>query len=110
MQFSIEYHSEKVQEEIKTLPKTLIAKFIKLTERMLIYGPDLGMPHTRSMKEGLFEIRLIGKEGIARVFYCTKIGNRIVMLHSFIKKTNRTPLSELSIALRRMKEVRHEKP
>jgi phage-related protein len=56
---------------------------------------------------GLLELRLKGAEGIARVFYCTQVGRRIVMLHSFVKKTNRTPKRELEIALNRMKEVKH---
>jgi phage-related protein len=59
------------------------------------------------MGDGLLELRLKGSEGIARVFYCTQVGRRIVMLHSFVKKTNRTPPRELEIALNRMKEVKH---
>ena len=73
---------------------------------MKLYGPDLGMPHTRAMGEGLFELRLKAVEGIARVFYCTMIGKRIVMLHQFTKKTGKTPPRELTIARRRLKEVK----
>ena len=62
------------------------------------------MPHTRAMGAGLFELRLKAGEGIARVFYCTLVGRRIVMLHQFVKKTEKTPPKELSIARRRMKE------
>jgi len=64
------------------------------------------MPHTRAMGEGLFELRLKASEGIARVFYCTLIGKKIVMLHQFIKKSERTPPKELTKARRRMKEVK----
>ncbi len=63
------------------------------------------MPHTRPLKSGLFELRVKGKEGIARVFYCTRIGKRIIMLHMFIKKSQKIPKSELNIAIKRMKEV-----
>jgi phage-related protein len=66
----------------------------------------LGAPHTKAFGDGLFELRLKGAEGIARVFYCTLVGQKIVMLHSFIKKTQKTPRSELAIALQRMKEVK----
>ncbi len=72
---------------------------------MEVYGPDLGMPHTRAMGEGLFELRLRAKEGIARVFYCTVIGREIVVLHQFIKKSAKTPPRELTVARRRMKEI-----
>jgi Phage-related protein len=60
------------------------------------------------MKNGLFELRLKGAEGIARVFFCTQVGRRIVVLHGFVKKTNRTPPRELDTAIRRMKEVKNE--
>lgn len=77
---------------------------------MLAVGPHLGEPHTKAMGEGLFELRLKGADGIARIFYCTLIGKRIVMLHSFIKKTERTPARELAVARHRMKEIKHENP
>jgi phage-related protein len=72
---------------------------------MEIYGPDLGMPHTRAMGRGLFELRLKAAEGIARVFYCRVVGKPIVMLHQFTKKSEKTPLRELEVARRRMEEV-----
>lgn len=70
------------------------------------YGPDIGMPHTRHMGKGLIEMRLSSLEGIARVFYATAAGHEIVILHSFIKKTNATPKKDLTIAYQRLKEVK----
>lgn len=64
------------------------------------------MPHTRAMGDGLYELRLKAAEGIARVFYCTLAGRRIVFLHQFVKKTDRTPARELDLARKRMKEVK----
>ena len=75
---------------------------------MEAFGPDLGMPHTRSMGEGLFELRIKAAEGIARVFYCTVVNHRIVLLHQFVKKTDKTPAKELEIARRRLKEVKDD--
>lgn len=72
-----------------------------------MFGPDLGMPHTRAMGDGLFELRIKAAEGIARVFYCTVAGHRIIMLNQFVKKSDRTPSRELAVARRRMKEVKH---
>ena len=66
---------------------------------------DLGMPHTRAMGDGLFELRLKAGEGIAPIFYCTRVGRRIVMLHQFNKKTEKTPAKELLAARTRMKEL-----
>lgn len=93
MEDEICYHSEAVQNEILDLPDSLAARYLVLTRRMVALGPNLGEQHTKAMKSGLFELRLKGAEGIARVFYCTQVGRRIVMLHSFVKKTNRTPLA-----------------
>ena len=74
---------------------------------MVALGPNLGEPHTKAFGEGLYELRLKGAEGIARVFFCTLVGKRVVMLHSFIKKTEKTPPRERGIAELRMKEVKH---
>ncbi len=65
------------------------------------------MPHSRAMGGGLFELRLKDTSGIARVFYCVVHERRIVMLHSFIKKTEATPKRDLEIARRRKKEMDH---
>lgn len=84
-----------------------LSRFVRYAERMEIYGPDLGMPHTRAMGEGLFELRLKAAEGIVRVFYCTVVNRKIVFLHSFVKKTDKTPPRELKVARQRMKEHQH---
>jgi phage-related protein len=101
----VAFHSRKVEDEILDLPTGLLARFLKYAERMEVYGPDLGMPHTKAMGRGLFELRIKASEGIARVFYCTVVDKRIVFLHQFVKKTERTPLKELEVARRRMKEI-----
>jgi phage-related protein len=104
--YHIEYYSEGVEEEILGLPDTLAARYIVLTRRMTAVGANLGTPHTEPFGDGLFELRLKGADGIARVFFCTLIGRRIMMLHSFIKKSQKTPLRELEIARKRMKEIK----
>lgn len=105
MHWTIIYYNNKVFDEIESLPKGIKAKYVFLTDVMVERGPNLGLPHTRAMGDGLFEIRIKGQEGIARVFYCTERNKQIIMLHSFIKKTPRTPIKELNLAQFRMKEV-----
>jgi phage-related protein len=105
--YQIEFYSIRVQSGVEALPRTLRARFIALADRMEVHGPDLGEPHTKAMGDGLFEMRLKGAEGIARVFYCAVVRRRIVLLHCFVKKTQKTPGSELAIARRRLKEVQH---
>jgi phage-related protein len=110
VEYTIIYFSKAVQDDILALPDTLAARYVVLTRRMLALGPHLGEPHTKAFGDGLFELRLKGAEGIARVFFCTMIGRKIVMLHSFVKKTNKTPARELDIAQTRLKEFKHANP
>ena len=105
MDYTIAYYSDAVQLQILDLPDTLAARYIVLTRRMIALGPNLGEPHTKAFGEGRFELRLKGAEGIARVLFCTLVGQRIVMLHSFVKKSDRTPLRERKVAELRMKEI-----
>ncbi len=88
------------------MPAGFLARYLRYADRMAAYGPDLGMPHTRAMGQGLFELRLMASEGLARIFYCTMIGKKIVILHQFAKKSGKTPARELTIARRRMKETK----
>jgi phage-related protein len=105
MDWEIAYYSADLQKAILEFPAGLQSRYIHLTSRMLEFGPNLGMPHTRSMGNGLFELRLKSKEGIGRVFFCTIVARRIVMLHAFVKKSAKTPVKELKVARERMKEV-----
>lgn len=106
MPWSIEYATSAVEQAVLALPPGMAAKYLHLTDLMLEFGGHLGLPHTRAMSDGLFELRVKGREGIARVFYCMLVGKRIVMLHSFIKKSQKTPAREIKIARRRMAEVK----
>lgn len=103
----VTFYDSRVESEILGLPAGFLARFIRYAERMEIFGPELGMPHTRAMGGGLFELRIKAREGIARVFYCTIVSRRIVMLHHFIKKSQKTPRRDFDIARRRLEELKH---
>jgi len=100
------YYNAKVAATIEAWPNGIRASFLRITETMREHGPDLGLPHTRAMGDGLFEIRAKGREGIGRAFYCTVVGQRIVILHAFVKKTEQTPQRELDTARARLKEAK----
>jgi phage-related protein len=104
--WTVTFYSAGVETEVLALPAGFVARFLRYAERMEIYGPDLGMPHTRAMGDGLFELRLKAAEGIARVFYCTVVDRRIVFLHQFVKKSDKAPRKELEVARRRLKEIK----
>lgn len=107
MKWKFSYYNQSVKDDAGSLPKSIKAKFEAIMDKMLEYGSDLGLPFTRAMGKGLFEIRAKGQEGIARAMYCTISKNTIVILHVFIKKTETTPKKELDLAIKRMKEVKN---
>ena len=98
--------SQRVLVEVESWPVGILADYARLVELLIEFGPDLRMPHSRSLGSGLFELRPRGREGIGRALYCFVVGQRVVVVHSFVKKTQATPQRDLDIARRRMKEMR----
>ena len=88
------------------LPPGILASFLRITELIEEFGPDLGRPHTAPLGRGLFEIRARGPEGVARAVFCTAPGEEIVILMIVVKKSGRIPKRLFDTAQRRMKEVR----
>lgn len=109
MPYLIDYYSEAVRLDVDALPLTLRVRYALLTQRMLEHGPDLDAPHTKALGAGLLEMRLKGAEGIARVLYCAMVGRRIVVLHSFVKKTDKIPAKDLALARNRLKELKNDR-
>lgn len=107
MEFEIEYFHERVLAEIESWPDDVIVDYTRLVELLREYGPLLRLPHSRAMGNGLFELRPRGRFGIGRALYCFIFGKRIVIVHAFIKKTQRTPERDLKLARKRAKEVRN---
>lgn len=106
MSWTISFYSEKVELETLGYPAGILANFLRIAEMIEELGPNLGLPYTRAMGDGLFEIRVKGREGIGRSFFCTVEGHEVVILSSFIKKTRQTPRKELDKARKRLREVK----
>lgn len=107
MPYSIDYFHSKVKEEIESWPVGIVADYARLVDLLIEFGPSLRMPHSRAMGGGIFELRPRGREGIGRAFYCFVIGQKVIILHAFVKKTQETPEHELKIARKRMKEIQN---
>jgi phage-related protein len=107
MAWKIEFYSEKVESETLSLPAGIQSNLIYILELIEEIGPNLGRPHTASIRDGLFEIRSKGKEGVARSFFCTIKGETVVILHSIIKKSTKIPKKDIDLAIKRMKEVKN---
>ena len=107
MPYEIEYFHPRVLAEIESWPVDVLADYARLIELLAEHGPNLRLPHARAMGEGLFELWPRGRSGIGRALYCYLVGKRIVIVHSFIKKTQQTPDKELKLARKRLKELNH---
>ena len=106
MPYEIEYFHPRVLAEIASWPVDIVADYARLVELLAQHGPNLRMPHSRSMGDGLFEIRPRGREGIARALYCYLKVRKISIVHAFIKKTEETPDKALKLARKRVKEIK----
>ena len=107
MEWQIDYYNDSVENTVHNLDKSIKAKYMAITNMMVTMGPNLGMPYTKAMGKGLFEIRAKERAGIARGFFCTISKNTILVLHVFLKKSQKTPKKELELAIKRMKEVKN---
>ncbi len=105
MKWKITFYNDKVEVQTLNLPSGILANFLHIAEMIEELGPNLGKPYVGALGKGLFEIRAKGREGIGRSVYCMVKGREIVILHSFIKKSQKTPKKDLDLARKRMKEI-----
>lgn len=102
------WHVELIPEaeaELLALPADMRARFLHIAEMLAEFGPQrVGMPHVRPLDGKLWEIRMTGRDGIARAIYVTRKGQRVVVLHFFVKKTQKTPWRAIEMAYTRMRE------
>ncbi len=78
-----------------------------IVELLVEHGPNLRLPHSRAFGDVLFELRPRGKSGIGRALYRFLVGQRVMVVHAFVKKSQQTPAHELKLARKRMKEIRN---
>lgn len=101
--FEIIYHPEAVR-ELEELPERLKGKTIYLLDRLEREGNRLKYPLSDGLRDGLFELRAGGAD-ISRTIYAFAKSRRIYILRVFLKKTQKTPRRELTIAFNRLKEL-----
>lgn len=88
---------------IQSLEKSTIAKILRIIDLLETFGPRLGMPHSKKIADSLFELRIRSTQEV-RIFYCFHKAS-IVLLHGFIKKSNKIPKKEMRTALQKLKEL-----
>lgn len=94
------------ESELLALPADMQARFLRVAELLESFGPQrVGLPHVRPLENKLWEMRMQGRDGIARAMYAAVQGRRLLVLHVFVKKTQATPRKAIDTALRRLKDA-----
>jgi phage-related protein len=92
--------------ELLAMPPDMRARFLHVAELLEAFGPrQVGMPHVRHLEGKLWEMRLTGRDGIARAVYVARTGQRLTVLHVFIKKTQKTLRKALETARNRLRRL-----
>ncbi|HEY5410869.1 MAG TPA: type II toxin-antitoxin system RelE/ParE family toxin [Caulobacteraceae bacterium] len=106
MSWSILFVNEAAKAELDALPVDMRARFERIVTLIRDHGLEkVREPYVKHLEDKLWEMRLIGRDGIARAIYVTASGRRVFVLRTFVKKTQKTPKRELELARERSKEV-----
>lgn len=106
MTWTVGFLNDAAQAEVEALPASLRASFLRIVELIEAEGLErMREPYVKHLEGKLWEMRLKGRDGIARSVYVTAAGKRVVVLRTFVKKTQKTPRRELKLAKERAKEI-----
>jgi phage-related protein len=107
VRWSVDTLNHDVDKEIESLPASLRARLLRLMEMVETFGlQQMHEPHVKHLEGKLWELRAKARDGIARGIYVTASGRRVIILHVFEKKTQKTPVTALAMARRRMAMVK----
>ena len=106
MRWTVGFLNQEVKEALDALPADMRASFQRIVELVQEHGLErVREPYLKHLEGPLWEMRLKGRGGIARAIYVTASGMRIVIVHVFVKKTQKTPQREIAQALKKAGEV-----
>jgi phage-related protein len=106
MSWTVLFVNRSAQAEVDALPADMQMRFARITDMMCEFGlAGIHGPYVKHLSGKLWEMRLKGRDGIARSIYVAATGQRVVVLRTFVKKTQEVPRREIEIAQSRMKEL-----
>ena len=95
--------------ELAAMPKDIAARFDRIARMIEADGLNaMREPYVKHLEGKLWEMRMTGRDGIARAIYFTATGKRVIVARVFAKKTQKTPRAEIETAMSRMKDWHHE--
>ena|SRR5437763_1793750 len=107
MEWSVVFVNEEARGEVDQLAIDLRAKFERIVALIRSKGlQQVHEPYIKHLEDKFWEMRMIGRDNIARSIYVTAYGRRVVILHTFVKKTEKTPKAAFEMARRRAQEVK----
>jgi len=103
----VEFLDDGVRAALDAMPEDIGAAFLRIADMIENYGLErMREPYVKHLQGPVWEMRMKGRDGIARAAYVTATGRRVVVVHVFPKRTQKTPRREIETALRRAKEVK----
>ena len=107
--FDVDYYEDEngkkpAEEFIDSLDVKMRAKVFGRLELLEKHGSELGMPFSRHLDDGVFELRTVVGNNITRILYFFVVGRRVILTHGFVKKTRKTPAREID----RAKKIRED--
>ena len=93
-----------VEEFLDSLSPKLLAKTLKDIDLLEKFGNNLREPFSKKLSDGIFELRTKQSSDITRIFYFFIFDKRIVLTNGFVKKSNKTPRSEIELAIKYKKD------
>jgi phage-related protein len=106
MTWTVEFLDEDVRDQLTAQPADIRASFRRIVELIGAVGLEkVREPYVKHLEGPVWEMRMKGKDGIARAAYITAKGQRVVVVHVFTKKTQKTRRRDIETALQRAKEV-----
>jgi phage-related protein len=107
MNWAVSYLDTTVEREIAELPTDMQAKLRRIADMIERLGLSaMREPYIKHLQGKLWEMRMTGRDGIARAIYVTASGQRVVIVRVFRKKTQKTPRGEIELALKRAEQVK----
>jgi phage-related protein len=105
--WTIEVLNDTVEAEINALPADIRAKLTRIIDLVQTFGlENVHEPYIKHIEGKIWEMRMKGKDNIGRALYVTAKDKRVVILHAFIKKTQKTPNKAKRLAKERLKELK----
>lgn len=96
-------------DELAAMPLDIAARFERIVRMIEANGLNaMREPYVKHLEGKLWEMRMTGRDGIARAIYFTATGKRVIVARVFAKKTQKAPRSEIETALRRMENWHHD--